>query len=119
MFSEEKGVVSERFARTDRELELAFQFAINRSDSDMSLALCSEFERLRAAAHDTDNAENQIEILQNALFSFHKAKEWYYQYSEGSKIYFQDMFEHVYSFPDFCFSWEDILKDRMDSLTGR
>lgn len=102
--------------RTEQEEELSFQFQFLSEMAEESEKLCKEFEDLEDEARKTDDLESKIKILQQALLSFNKAKEWHYKYSKGSKIYFQD----TYGYCEKAGSgWEYNTKDLIKNLEAK
>lgn len=104
--------------RTEQEEELSFRFEQSKM-AEKSEKLCKEFEDLEYEARKTDDLESKIKILQQALLSFNKAKEWHYKYSKGSKIYFQDTYEYWHNSKNSCFGWEDEIKDLIEYLEDK
>lgn len=105
-------IESRRPKHSDREEELVRQF-IHKYGGE-STRRCDEFSDLnRAAYYETDINKN-IELLQQSLIAFEKAKQWHYNHSEGAKIYFQDFWERLHNSRNPCFSWDEPVKDELE-----
>lgn len=79
--------------------ELEFQFM--QKHEDKSQKLCAEFENLNHAACEENDINLKIQLLQQAIDAYEKAKQWHYNFSKGAKIYFKDFWE--------CYNLEELM----------
>lgn len=98
--------------RSAKEEELSFQFFYKHGGE--SQRRTDVFEDLNRAAYNENNIDKKIELLQNAIAAYEKAKKWHYNHSKGGMIYFQDMWEYMHNSRSQCFSWDESVRAELD-----
>lgn len=102
-----------KFHRTEQEEELAFKF-MQTHDREFSI-LVNQFENLYQSANQTNDSSQRIDLLNQALIAFEKAKKYAYSKGRGGTIYFQDMYEYLHNSNNSCFSYADIIQECINS----
>lgn len=103
-----------KFHRTPDEHEQSFRFT--ETHGRKSEVLTSQFETLRGAAFNSDDLDEKIMLLTDALQKYEIAKAWHYKISKGGMIYFQDMWEYMHNSQNECFSWADMTAADLQEL---
>ena len=100
-----------KFARTEREEELSFQFMMNHGDEIEKHV--NSFEECYRLAYKEDDLDKKIELLQKTITNFEKAKVWFYR-TKGGTIYFQDMYEHMHNSRDDDYSYISQVEEYLE-----
>lgn len=95
-----------------RDEELQFQFM--QKHGTESQKYCDKFEDLNRFAYEENDLNLKIELLQQAIMAFEKAKQWHYKHSKGARIYFENFWERLHNSKSDCFSWIDSVKENLD-----
>lgn len=101
-----------KFHRTFKESDLSFNFSMKYS-SEISKRE-DKFETLYRTASQTDDLSKRIELLNQAVVAFEKARNFCYSKGKGGTIYFQDMWEHMHNSQNPCFSYLDTIRDSLN-----
>lgn len=109
----EKDSNNPKFRRTEQEEELAFEF-MQTHDREFSI-LVNQFENLYRSANQTDDSSQRVDLLNQALIAFEKAKKYAYSKGKGGTIYFQDMYEYLHNSNNSCFSYADMIQECINS----
>lgn len=98
--------------RSYREEELAFQFFYKHGSE--SQRCCDEFLNLNRDAYNETDINKKIELLQKAIISYEKAKQWHYKHSKGGEIHFQDYWECMHNSRNSCFGWDESVREELE-----
>ena len=109
----EKTSNNPKFHRTECEEDLSYNFEAKYGNQ--VCALTDKFEVLYRNAIQTDELNQKIDLLQNAIDSFEKAKKFCYAKGKGGTIYFQDMYECLHNSSNSCFSYADLIQNNLDA----
>lgn len=109
---DEKESPNPKFHRTTREKDLSFNFEMKYSHEIDSLT--EKFEALYRESFETDNLEEKITLLTEAISAFEKAKKFCYSKGKGGTIYFQDMWEYLHNSRTPCFSYLENIQDALE-----
>lgn len=109
----EKASNNPKFHRTEWEKDLSYNFEAKYGNQ--VCALTDKFEVLYQNAIQTDELNQKIDLLQNAIDSFEKAKKFCYAKGKGGTIYFQDMYEYLHNSSNSCFSYADLIQNNLDA----
>ena len=71
------------------------------------------FEKCYRLAFADKNLNKKIELLQETIIKFEKAKKWFYR-TKGGTIYFQDMYEHLHNSRNEDFSYIDQVEKYLE-----
>lgn len=105
-----------KFHRTEYEEELSFQFMYNSKRASKGNSLVNAFEAAYSRAIKMNDVDESIYTLHEALLLFQNAKKYFYSCGKGGTIYFQDMWEYLHNSQRECFSYADIIQERIDFL---
>lgn len=97
--------------RTEREEELSFQFMMNHGSQIQKYV--DSFENCYRSAYYEKDISKKIELLQETISNFEKAKNWFYR-TKGGTIYFQDMYEHMHNSINDDYSYIDSVEDYLE-----
>lgn len=108
-----KAEENSKFHRTEREEELSAQFMLKYSyELD---AYINQFESLYEKAYQTKNLSDKIDLLNETVKSFERARKFCYSKGKGGTIFFQDMYEYLHNSNNQCFSYLDNIKSSLDA----
>ena len=100
-----------KFHRTFKEEELVVQFMINHGEE---IGKCVDsFEDCYSSALAEKDINKKIELLEETIIKFEKAKAWFYR-TKGGTIYFQDMYEYLHNSRDDDYSYIDEVKEYLE-----
>lgn len=108
---EERQSKNIRFHRTEREEELSFQFMMNHGSQIQKYV--DSFENCYRSVYSEKDISKKIELLQETISNFEKAKTWFYR-TKGGTIYFQDMYEHMHNSRNDDYSYLDSVEDYLE-----
>lgn len=108
----EKESPNPKFHRTAHEGDLSFNFEMKYSVEISNLT--DKFESLYRSAYETNDFDEKIYLLNEAISAFEKAKKFCYSKGKGGTIYFQDTWEYLHNSHNPCFSYLDNIQDALD-----
>ncbi|MEY8524538.1 MarR family winged helix-turn-helix transcriptional regulator [Lachnospiraceae bacterium 38-10] len=108
----EKESPNPKFHRTTREEDLSFNFEMKYGHEISNLT--DKFESLYRSAYKTNDFDEKIFLLNEAMSTFEKAKKFCYSKGKGGTIYFQDTWEYLHNSHNQCFSYLDNIQDALD-----
>lgn len=108
----EKESLNPKFHRTAREGELSFNFEMKYGLEINNLT--DKFESLYRSAYKTNDFDEKISLLNEAISAFEKAKKFCYSKGKGGTIYFQDTWEYLHNSNNQCFSYLDNIQDALE-----
>lgn len=97
--------------RTDREEDLCVKFMMEHK-AEIKIHT-DNFEDCYRMAHETDDLNQKISLLEKTITEFEKSKKWFYT-TKGGTIYFQDFYEHLHNTQSPDFSYIDIVQESLD-----
>lgn len=102
-----------KFHRTEQEEELSLKFfekyhGIAYEKADKACLLYNE-------AIKTKDLSKRIELLNEAVVAFEKAKKYCYSKGKGGTIYFQDMWEYMHNSQNPCYSYLDVIQEALNN----
>lgn len=103
----EKQSKNPKFHRTEFEKELSYRFASNHSGEIQKRI--NSFENCNRLAFAEKDINKKIELLEETIIQFEKAKAWFYR-TKGGTIYFQDYYEYLHNSQSECFSYIEPVK---------
>lgn len=107
-----------KFHRTPHEEELSFNFFSKYHDK--AFAMADKSCLLYNEAIKTKDLPKRIELLNEAVIAFQKAKNFCYSKGKGGTIYFQDMWECMSNSENPCYSYLDVINDALNkAITER
>ena len=80
---------------------------------------CRVFKELYSKSRAASSTEEEIMYLQKCIDAYENAKECFYAYSEGAKIYFQDNYENLRNSNGESCGWSDAVYKRLGDLQFR
>lgn len=101
--------VNPKFSRTDRELDLAYNF--EEKHGAFIQRETSKFTELYRDADYEDDLEKKLEILYRCKDTFLTVRDLFYSKGKGATIYFQDWYEYMHNSRSDCFSYLDWIED--------
>lgn len=100
-----------KFHRTFHEQDLSFEFSMKHGEEADKRT--EKFDALYKAALQEKNLAKRIEILNNAVIAFEKAKNFCYSKGKGGTIYFQDTWEYMHNSERPCYSYLDKIQEEL------
>lgn len=104
------------FHRTEREEDLAVNFMLNEKNFEEAKKRISKFESLEQQALNENHFEKKIELFNQSLDAYEKAKNFCYR-TKGGMIWFQDMYEYLHNSKNSCFSYADTIREQIEYHT--
>ncbi len=108
----EKNNPNPAFHRTEREEDLAVNFTLNEKNFEEAKKRISKFEDLEQQAYNESNYERKMDLYNQVLEAYEKAKNFCYR-TKGGMIWFQDMYEYLHNSQNSCFSYADTIKNHI------
>lgn len=109
---EERNSKNPKFHRSLHEEDLSFDFATKYENQ--VIIYTDKFETLYNNAQFTNNLDQKISLLKQAVKAFKKAKKFCYSKGKGGKIYFQDMWEYLHNSQKDCYSYLDLIQNSLN-----
>lgn len=91
--------------------ELVFQFMTKYGVESQNY--CNLFEKLSREAYNEPNLNKKIKLLEEAVITFERVKQWHYNHSKGAKLYFYQFWECMHNSKNTNFCWVDSVKDEL------
>lgn len=108
----EKESPNPKFHRTAHEGDLSFNFEMKYGHEISKLT--DKFESLYRSAYKTNDFDEKISLLNEAISAFEKAKKFCYSKGKGGTIYFQDTWEYLHNSHNQCFSYLDNIQNALE-----
>ncbi len=72
-----------------------------------------KFEELCRKAYREKNIDMKIDLLRQTISEYEKAKKWFHR-TKGGKIYFEEMYEHMFNRNNKDFSYIDSINEYLE-----
>ncbi len=112
----EKNNPNPAFHRTEREEDLVVNFMLNEKNFEEAKKRISKFEDLEHQACNESNYERKMDLYNQVLEAYEKAKNFCYR-TKGGMIWFQDMYEYLHNSKNSCFSYADTIRKHIEYYT--
>lgn len=101
-----------KFHRTFREQDLSFEFSMKHGDEADKRT--DKFVTLYQTALQEKDLLKRIDLLNEAVIAFDKAKRFCYSKGKGGTLYFQDTWEYMHNSERPCYSYLDRITGDLD-----